>query len=205
MSIIRRFLPEFVNKKIMYAIGKLDSTYHRYYLPEKFDGNEVYPGVYIGNLLSSMDFESMTTFGITHVMSVMNGSISWNNPNIKYSIYHVNDDSWIDLSQHFDSAIGFIDNAINNGGKVLVHCKEGVSRSVTMVIAYIIYKEKITPSAALEMIRKIRSKANPNKGFMRLLQQYYDKITTNTTNTTNTTESYSSNSSNSSNYQNCNK
>ena len=119
----------------------------------------------------------------------------------------VNDDSWIDLSQHFDSAIGFIDNAINNGGKVLVHCKEGVSRSVTMVIAYIIYKEKITPSAALEMIRKIRSKANPNKGFMRLLQQYYDKITNanDTTNTIDTNESCSSNSSNSSNYQNCNK
>jgi hypothetical protein len=176
MSIIRKFLPEFINKKVMYAIGTLDSTYHRYYSSDKFDANEVYPNIYVGNLSSSMNSDELYTNGITHVMSVMNGSICWNYPNIKYSIYHINDDSWTDISKHFESAIGFIENAINNNGKVLVHCKEGVSRSVTMVMVYIIYKERISPSAALDMIKKIRSKVQPNKGFMRHLQEYYEKI-----------------------------
>lgn len=178
MSIIRYVLPDSINKKMMYIVGKIDSMRHRYYMSDKFDANEVYPGIYIGNLSSSMNLEEMTEKGITHIMSVMNGSGRyWDT--IKYSTYHVNDDSWIDLSQHFESAIGFIDNAISTGGKVLVHCKEGISRSVTMVMAYIIFKEKISPSAVLEKIRQSRSKANPNRGFMRLLQQYYDKITGN--------------------------
>ena len=175
MSIIRYILPDTINKKMMYIIGKIDSMRHRYCLPDKFDADEVYPGIYIGNLSSSMNIEEITKKGITHIMSVMNGSGKyWDS--IKYSTYHVNDDSWIDLSQHFESAIGFIDNAIFTGGKVLVHCREGVSRSVTMVLAYIIYKEKISPSVALKKIQDARSKANPNNGFMRLLQKYYEEI-----------------------------
>lgn len=42
------------------------------------------------------------------------------------------------LYQHFEPAIDFINKATNDGGRVLVHCHEGVSRSATIVISYLI-------------------------------------------------------------------
>lgn len=41
-----------------------------------------------------------------------------------------------DIGAYFDAARGFIDAAAAAGGAVLVHCHEGKSRSVTLVLAY---------------------------------------------------------------------
>ena len=42
-----------------------------------------------------------------------------------------------DIAQHFRTAIAFMEEAHEEGGKVLVHCHEGKSRSVTLVLAYL--------------------------------------------------------------------
>jgi len=42
---------------------------------------------------------------------------------------------------HFPEAIKFIDECISNGGKILVHCAAGVSRSAAVVIAYLMWKK----------------------------------------------------------------
>lgn len=50
-----------------------------------------------------------------------------------------NDDE--NISDLFDEACDFIDNVQCNGGKVLVHCFEGRSRSATIVLTYLmVYK-----------------------------------------------------------------
>lgn len=41
-----------------------------------------------------------------------------------------------DIGRFFDSAAAFIDAARESGGAALVHCHEGKSRSVTLVLAY---------------------------------------------------------------------
>ena len=41
-----------------------------------------------------------------------------------------------DIGRYFDAARAFIDGAAAVGGAVLVHCHEGKSRSVTLVLAY---------------------------------------------------------------------
>ena len=42
-----------------------------------------------------------------------------------------------DIGRYFDAARGFIEGAAAAGGAVLVHCHEGKSRSVTLVLAYL--------------------------------------------------------------------
>lgn len=51
-------------------------------------------------------------------------------------------------------------------GTVLVHCQAGCSRSVALVVAYVMATRGIGRDAALELIRARRSQAEPNEGFM---------------------------------------
>ena len=57
------------------------------------------------------------------------------------------------------------------GGKVFVHCVAGVSRSSTIVIAYLMNKG-MTYKEAFEWVKKKHSIAFPNYGFQRQLQNY---------------------------------
>jgi len=52
----------------------------------------------------------------------------------------------------------------------------GKSRSATILTAYLIYKNKIPPDAALAIIREVRPMVEPNSGFMEQLQLYYDNL-----------------------------
>jgi Dual specificity phosphatase, catalytic domain len=51
----------------------------------------------------------------------------------------------------------------------------GVSRSATVVIAYLIATTKMTPQEALAAVRAKRAIVRPNRGFMSQLQEYYSK------------------------------
>ncbi|KAK3440882.1 hypothetical protein EUGRSUZ_B01140 [Eucalyptus grandis] len=58
------------------------------------------------------------------------------------------------------------------GGGVLVHCFVGKSRSVTIVVAYLMKKHGMSLSQALEHVKSRRPQASPNSGFMSQLQDY---------------------------------
>ena len=62
--------------------------------------------------------------------------------------------------------VTFIDTALRQGGKVFVHCMAGISRSVTMVMAYYMWAHKMTCMDAYGFIQARRAKASPNLSFM---------------------------------------
>ncbi|KAL0836785.1 hypothetical protein Bca101_088675 [Brassica carinata] len=74
------------------------------------------------------------------------------------------------LEIYFDECIDFIDEAKKQGGSVLVHCFVGKSRSVTVIVAYLMKKHGMTLTQALQHVQSIRPVANPNTGFIRQLQ-----------------------------------
>lgn len=62
-----------------------------------------------------------------------------------------------------------IDKYIKDNKKVLVHCSAGVSRSATIVIAYLMIKHKMTYMKALIYVKMKRNIICPNQGFKRQL------------------------------------
>eukprot|EP00879_Flechtneria_rotunda_P008761 GHRR01009176.1.p1 GENE.GHRR01009176.1~~GHRR01009176.1.p1 ORF type:complete len:325 (+),score=116.85 GHRR01009176.1:219-1193(+) len=58
------------------------------------------------------------------------------------------------------------------GGKVLVHCRAGISRSASVVIGYCMWKDKLTAKAATLSVRQVREVVWPNPGFKRQLEQF---------------------------------
>ena len=81
---------------------------------------------------------SLTDKKITHILSVCNEPIPAEDPRsgIRHMRIPVEDVDYADLLIHLPSAVRFIDQALRDGGVVLVHCVQGLSRSATVVAAY---------------------------------------------------------------------
>ena len=84
----------------------------------------------------------------------------------------VNDCSNQNLKLHFDEAIDFIKQAKQNNSKVLVHCQAGISRSPTLVIAYLMKEYAKSMDEAYGMVRNKRSIIAPNLIFMSQLMDF---------------------------------
>ena len=73
---------------------------------------------------------------------------------------------------HFDETYRFIKEAKDQNGIVLVHCKMGMSRSASSVIAYLMKEYEMNNEDALEKVKKDRPIIQPNDSFARQLVEY---------------------------------
>jgi len=132
---------------------------------------EVVRGLFIGNLRASKNRDFLDSHGVTHVLTVANDIAPEFPKRFKYKIIDVDDSTEDDIGQHFDKCVRFIDKARKNGA-VLVHCHAGISRSPTVVTAYLMWKEHITFTAALEQLRSRDELFQPNDAFKAQLREY---------------------------------
>jgi len=69
------------------------------------------------------------------------------------------------LIDHFIESINFIETILKNSKSIFIHCVAGISRSSTIVISYIMWKNKIGWKQAMAMIKTHRDIIDPNDGF----------------------------------------
>lgn len=133
--------------------------------------NKVIDGLYLGNIRDAENKESLSNNGITHILSVYNNA----KPvfeGMTYLCIHAADASSQNLRQHFKECISFIHECRLNGGTCLVHCLAGVSRSTTMVVAYLMTVTHYSWDECLSAVKAVRSFVGPNYGFQQQLQEY---------------------------------
>jgi hypothetical protein len=68
--------------------------------------------------------------------------------------------------------VGFIEQERCAGRAVFVHCRNGVSRSGLVVVAYLMARHGWSRDEALAFVRSRRESVRPNPAFMRLLQEW---------------------------------
>lgn len=131
--------------------------------------------VFLGNEDNARDIEMLQSYAITHVISLTQ---SVYHPD-KLSYYPINiDDSPIaNIYQYFEPCVEFINNALDalatpEGQNILVHCAAGVSRSASIVIAYIMSAQRVDYETALALVRADRHYVCPNEGFVLQLRQW---------------------------------
>jgi protein-tyrosine phosphatase len=69
-----------------------------------------------------------------------------------------------------------IDEARSKSRGVLVHCLAGISRSVTVTLAYLMYNEQLSLEDAYDLVRNHKSNIAPNFHFMEQLVEYERRL-----------------------------
>lgn len=83
----------------------------------------------------------------------------------------------VDLKQFLDETCDLIQDVRRSGGRTLIHCVAGVSRSAAICIAYLMKYEKMSLKDAFNHTKWARPQIRPNCGFFRQLMAYELELT----------------------------
>ncbi|KAH8714450.1 protein-tyrosine phosphatase-like protein [Ilyonectria robusta] len=164
--------------------------------------SEIVPHLFIGNLSSSMNLDTLRENNINAIVSLLDGPYAkWNEPENRKLVPKERhlfvpclDSSTMDVLALMSDVCDFIDkhlhtpifpllpeegaqNDSHNGigeetpstGNVLVHCKVGVSRSGTFVLAYLMRKRHDDLDSVLNEVKGKRN-IKPNYNFLEQLK-----------------------------------
>ncbi|XP_023660861.1 dual specificity protein phosphatase 7-like isoform X2 [Paramormyrops kingsleyae] len=129
---------------------------------------QILPYLYLGCAKDSSNLDVLSKNNIKYILNVT--------PNLPNTFEHDGDfkykqipisDHWSqNLSQFFPEAISFIEEACSKKCGVLVHCLAGISRSVTVTVAYLMQKRHMSLNDAYDFVKRKKSNISPNFNFM---------------------------------------
>ncbi|KAJ8590474.1 phosphotyrosine protein [Rhizopogon salebrosus TDB-379] len=148
------------------------------YPPRTPGASEILSRLYVSDLCFAENPVALATLGVTHILSAMRGYVAIpHDLPIHRAQYPLEDLPFSELAAHLPSTTAFIRSALHDpNARVLVHCMEGVSRSTSVVCAFLIAEYGWTPTQAIQFVKSRRRSAEPNFGFVQQLQEYADSL-----------------------------
>lgn len=150
----------FIDEEILLILGQMDPA------------SKILEYVYLGSEWNASNLDELRANGITHILNVTKEIDNFYPGDFKYKNIRVYDEEATDLLRYFEDTYRFIKDAKERNGKVLIHCKMGISRSATVTISYHMKEYDKDLSSALELVKSRRSIVSPNKRFLNDLKVY---------------------------------
>ncbi|XP_025199391.1 protein phosphatase Slingshot isoform X2 [Melanaphis sacchari] len=150
----------FIDQEMLTVLGQMDAA------------TQIFPHVYLGSEWNASNLDELNRNGVRHILNVTREIDNFFPGSFKYLNVRVYDDDKTDLLKHWDNTYKYITKAEQEGSKVLVHCKMGVSRSASVVIAYAMKAYNWSFKKAFDHVRSKRTCIKPNKHFILQLETY---------------------------------
>ncbi|XP_072517698.1 uncharacterized protein [Salminus brasiliensis] len=134
----------------------------------------ILPFLFLGNERDAQDLDLLLRLNIGYVVNVTTHLPLYHVDTglVRYKRLPATDNSKQNLRQYFEEVFEFIEEAHQSGRGVLVHCQAGVSRSATIVIAYLMKHTLMTMTDAYKYVRGRRPVVSPNLNFMGQLLEF---------------------------------
>ncbi|KAM6986490.1 protein phosphatase Slingshot homolog 1 [Aplochiton taeniatus] len=151
---------EFIDNEMLLILGQMDKA------------TLIFDHLYLGSEWNASNLEELRECGVGYILNVTREIDNFFPGTFSYHNVRVYDEEATDLLAHWNETYNFIVKAKKNQSKCLVHCKMGVSRSASTVIAYAMKEYGWSLEKAYNFVKHKRSVARPNTGFMRQLSEY---------------------------------
>ncbi|CAJ1058523.1 protein phosphatase Slingshot homolog 3 isoform X1 [Xyrichtys novacula] len=151
---------EYIDNEILVTMAQMDKP------------SKIFDYLYLGSEWNAANFEELQKNNVGYILNVTREIDNFFPESFTYMNIRVYDVESTDLLAHWPDTYNFINSARKSGQAVLVHCKMGVSRSASTVIAYAMKQERWPLDVALNYVKDRRSVIKPNEGFMKQLQTY---------------------------------
>uniref|UniRef100_A0A8C2C9N5 protein-serine/threonine phosphatase n=1 Tax=Cyprinus carpio TaxID=7962 RepID=A0A8C2C9N5_CYPCA len=153
-----REFKEYIDNEMIIILGQMDRP------------SEIFEHVYLVRVMSPINFNH--TFQVQYILNVTREIDNFFPGLFEYHNIRVYDEEATDLLAYWNDTYKFISRAKKAGAKCLVHCKMGVSRSASTVIAYAMKEYGWDLKQAFEYVKERRAVTKPNPSFMRQLEEY---------------------------------
>ncbi|KAJ8015747.1 hypothetical protein DPEC_G00029360 [Dallia pectoralis] len=151
---------EFIDNEMMVTMAQMDKP------------SKIFDYLFLGSEWNAANFEELQKNNVGYILNVTREIDNFFPESFSYMNIRVYDVEATDLLTHWKDTYSFINRARLNGESVLVHCKMGVSRSASTVVAYAMKHERWPLDVALAFVKDRRPIVQPNDGFMKQLQTY---------------------------------
>ena len=140
---------------------------------------EVMEGLYLGDYVGASSKLLLDSLGVKRILMIGTQMEMAHPMDYEYYTMKLEDEKKEDIYVFFKYSYRIIDKALNDKVPIYVHCRAGISRSASLVIAFCIKKFKWTYVDALNFVSKNRRFINPNKTFEKHLIEYFLRYNTN--------------------------
>ncbi|XP_057206958.1 protein phosphatase Slingshot homolog 1 isoform X2 [Triplophysa rosa] len=151
---------EFIDNEMLLILGQMDKA------------TLIFDHLYLGSEWNASNLEELQETGVGYILNVTREIDNFFPGTFCYHNVRVYDDEATDLLAHWNDTYNFIIKAKKNQSKCLVHCKMGVSRSASTVIAYAMKEYGWSLEKAYNFVKQKRSITRPNASFMRQMAEY---------------------------------
>ncbi|XP_051952241.1 dual specificity protein phosphatase 10 [Xyrauchen texanus] len=138
----------------------------------------ILPFLFLGNERDAQDLEQMQRMNIGYILNVTTHLplFHYDQGHFNYKRLPATDSNKQNLRQYFEEAFEFIEEAHQAGRGLLIHCQAGVSRSATIVIAYLMKHTWMTMTDAYKFVKSRRPIISPNLNFMGQLLEFEEDL-----------------------------
>ncbi|GLT50892.1 hypothetical protein SLA2020_243470 [Shorea laevis] len=133
--------------------------------------------IYLGGDAVARDRDILKKNGITHVLNCVGFLCSeYFKDDFVYRTLWLQDNPSEDITSILYDVFDYFEDVREQHGRVFVHCCQGVSRSTSLVIAYLMWREGQSFDDAFQYVKAARGIADPNMGFACQLLQCQKRV-----------------------------